>query len=134
MFEGVHKEVGELMRETDEDFARKFDSLVEKMPQEVKERLNSNTEFSVTAFGGKNSRKVKIELAEGDILIEIQKKLGENESFEVSTPNALMAVRGTTFSVSVHINEEGKHEIILNNAENEDVLSGTDKFPDTIRE
>ena len=72
-----------------------------------------NTEFQVVASGGRNSRKVKIELAEGDILIEIQKKLGENESFEVSTPNALMAVRGTVFSVSVHINEEGKHEIHL---------------------
>ena len=74
--------------------------------------VEENTEFQVTASGGENSRKIKIDLAEGAVLIEIQKKLGE-ESFNVSTPNAVMAVRGTSFYVSTYINEEGKRVTVL---------------------
>ncbi len=66
------------------------------------------TRFRLEAFGtaGKDSRTV-IRLEEGSVLSEIDEKLLDSESYVVDAPNATMAVRGTTFTVTVSYDEEG---------------------------
>ncbi len=66
------------------------------------------TNFSLEALGkpGKDSRTV-IRLGEGSVLSEIDEKLAADESYVVESPNATMAVRGTTFTVTVSFDEEG---------------------------
>jgi hypothetical protein len=47
------------------------------------------------------SQKTLLDLALGKILIKAKKIHSEKTSFEVKTPTSIVAVRGTTFSVSV---------------------------------
>lgn len=69
---------------------------------------DSDTRFSIEASGKTGATKTKIIMDEGCTLIGIENKLGQNESFEVATPNATMAVRGTTFRVTVTYDADGK--------------------------
>lgn len=69
---------------------------------------NQNTRFAVEAVSESDFTKTRIVLEEGCTLIGIDNKLGANESFKVSTPNATMAVRGTVFYVTVSEYDEGK--------------------------
>ncbi len=62
---------------------------------------DSDTRFSIEAVGKKGATETKIAVAQGCTLIGIDNKLGDAETFEVSTPNATMAVRGTVFKVEV---------------------------------
>lgn len=64
--------------------------------------------FSLKALGkaGKDSRTI-IRLDKGSILSKIDEKLADAESYVVDSPNATMAVRGTTFSVTVSFDAEG---------------------------
>lgn len=59
-----------------------------------------NTGFILHASGTSKKGNITIELLYGKTLFTIDKKLNENSSFEVKTPNATMSVRGTTFSVA----------------------------------
>lgn len=59
----------------------------------------SNTTFILNATGSEKSGDITIELLDGDALFEIEEKLNENSSFKVTTPNAVLSVRGTTFRV-----------------------------------
>ncbi|MBP5152496.1 MAG: FecR domain-containing protein, partial [Lachnospiraceae bacterium] len=65
------------------------------------------TEFSLEATGGKKSTKTRFEIKTGKLKFIIENKLGSKESFEVTSPNATMAVRGTVFTVEV-VEENGK--------------------------
>lgn len=67
-----------------------------------------NTEFSIEAVGTKADSKTKIQLTQGAITNEIQNPLSEDSTYEVTTPNAVMAVRGTIFRVEVYFDEDGK--------------------------
>ena len=69
---------------------------------------NQNTRFAIEALNESKLIKTRIVLEDGCTLIGIDNKLGANESFKVSTPNATMAVRGTVFYVTVSDSEEGK--------------------------
>jgi hypothetical protein len=62
---------------------------------------DSDTRFAIEATGKKKATETKITVAEGCTLIGIDNKLGDAETFNVSTPNATMAVRGTVFKVEV---------------------------------
>ena len=66
------------------------------------------THFWLEAAGNKRVEQMIIHLEEGQVLIDIQEKLSEEESFEVETGNVLMAVRGTTFLVNSYVNEDGE--------------------------
>lgn len=59
-----------------------------------------NTCFSITSKGDKKNGKFTIKLEYGTTLVEIDNKLNEGSKFEVHTPNAITAVRGTTFNVT----------------------------------
>ena len=69
---------------------------------------NELTKFRLEATGisGKDSRTV-IRLETGSITNEIDNKLLPSESYVVESPNALMSVRGTIFSVTVFFDADG---------------------------
>ena len=63
--------------------------------------LMESTEIRINATGKEPDTKTKIELIKGTILNTIKNKLSENATYEVNTPNAVMAVRGTIFEVEI---------------------------------
>lgn len=66
-----------------------------------------NTHFWLEAEGDSEKSKTRIYLDEGAELNRLSTKLTEGESYEVDTPNSVMAVRGTVFRVSVYYDENG---------------------------
>ena len=104
--------------------------------------LDSGTILELTAAGTSADSRTSINLKKGTILNEITNPLSANSSYEVSTPKATMAVRGTSFTVSVEkdsvggftIREDtfnGKVEVILldtkGNLRNDKVLVPADR-------
>lgn len=76
-------------------------STVELLVDEDKHiEAGENTCFRLAAEGKPEKGYVKIKLIYGEGLFTIDEKLAENSEFEVITPNATCAVRGTTFSVA----------------------------------
>ncbi len=69
--------------------------------------LEPNTKIRLEAAGNSTDSKTKIYLEQGAIVCNIENKLSANSTYEVSTPNSTMAVRGTTFRVEVTFDEEG---------------------------
>ena len=59
------------------------------------------TRFNLEATGVPGSTKTLLKLTEGTLRSVIDNKLGPEETYEVTTPNAAMAVRGTDFTVTV---------------------------------
>lgn len=67
---------------------------------ELKE--NSEMELSeMVADEQKGAQRTLLDLSLGNILIKAKKLHSEQSSFEVKTPTSVVAVRGTTFAVSV---------------------------------
>ncbi len=79
--------------------------------------LDSGTVLSLSAAGNAFDSRTKIDLKEGTILNEITKPLSANSSYEVTTPKATMAVRGTSFMVTVEKNTDGSYNIYVNTFE-----------------
>lgn len=69
--------------------------------------LEQGTEICLVAEGTDSDSKTTIELKKGAITNEIQNKLSADSSYEVNTPNATMAVRGTIFRVEITYDESG---------------------------
>ena len=67
--------------------------------------LDSGTVVELEAEGSESDSRTSVNLIQGTILNEITNKLSENSSYEVNTPKATMAVRGTSFTVSVEGND-----------------------------
>lgn len=67
-----------------------------------------NTIFTIMAEGTKENSKTSIHLEKGAIINEIQNALNENSSYDISTPNSVMAVRGTVFRVEVVFDSIGE--------------------------
>lgn len=72
-----------------------------------------NTVFQLLAEGNSKDSKTTIVLNEGAITSEIQNPLSEQSSYEISTPNSVMAVRGTFFRVAVRLREDGSAVTVL---------------------
>lgn len=83
-------------------------NMVMKLDQDKYVYAEANTKFHLETSGKEDSGKLLIKLEEGSVLVEIQEKLAENESFEVETPNSVLAVRGTVFYVAMTVNEAGE--------------------------
>ncbi|MDD7428235.1 MAG: FecR domain-containing protein [Oscillospiraceae bacterium] len=66
--------------------------------------LDSGTVLELIAAGTPKDSRTVIDLKEGTILNEITNPLSANSSYEVNTPKSTMAVRGTSFSVTVEKN------------------------------
>ena len=69
--------------------------------------VEENTKFVLEATGTAEDSKTRIELLEGVITNDIQKKLSDESSYEINTPNSTMAVRGTTYRVTTYYDEDG---------------------------
>ena len=69
--------------------------------------VEENSELTIVAEGTKKDSLTSIKLEKGAITNEIRKMLSEKSSYEVTTPNAVMAVRGTVFRVAVWVDENG---------------------------
>ena len=66
-----------------------------------------DTVFSVEAEGTEADSKTRICLEQGAITNEIQHPLSEGSQYETSTPNSVMAVRGTIYRVELSVDENG---------------------------
>ncbi len=67
-----------------------------------------DTRMDIVAEGDGENAKTSIVLKQGSVTSEIKNKLGPNASYEVNTPNSIMAVRGTVFRVEVGTDENGE--------------------------
>lgn len=73
----------------------------------------ADTVFSVEAEGTDADSRTKISLEQGAITNEIQNPLSEGSRFETSTPNSVMAVRGTIYRVELYVDEAGSQNTKL---------------------
>lgn len=73
-----------------------------------------NTELEIIAKGNEKKGLIDIKLLAGAALVTIDEKLPEGSNFQVSTPNATLSVRGTTFNASY---EEDSDTTFLNVSE-----------------
>ncbi|MGN0689340.1 MAG: FecR domain-containing protein [Oscillospiraceae bacterium] len=69
--------------------------------------LDGGTVLELTATGSSSDSRTVINLKQGTILNELTNPLSANSSYEVSTPKSTMAVRGTSFIVSVEEQSDG---------------------------
>lgn len=69
----------------------------------------AETVFSVEAEGTQADSRTKICLEQGAITNEIQNPLSEGSQFETSTPNSVMAVRGTIYRAELYEDEKGQN-------------------------
>ena len=67
----------------------------------------ADTVFAVEAAGTDADSETKISLEQGAITNEIQHPLSEGSRYETSTPNSVMAVRGTIYRVELYVDENG---------------------------
>lgn len=72
-----------------------------------------DTRMNIVAEGDGENAKTYIDLEQGSVTSEIQNKLGQNASYEVNTPNSIMAVRGTIFRVETAKSESGDDDTRL---------------------
>lgn len=70
--------------------------------------VEENTKMSLVAEGDKENSKTQIYLSEGATLHKLDSKLNDNSSYEIETPNATMAIRGTITWARVYIGEDGE--------------------------
>lgn len=71
--------------------------------------LDGGTVLELIAQGTAADSKTTINLRQGTILNEIKNSLSANSSYEVNTPKATMAVRGTVFRVTTRQNPDGSY-------------------------
>ncbi len=87
--------------------------LVMRMDADKYVYADANTHFSLEASDANEDSLIKIYLDKGSELNELQTKLGPNDEYEVDTPSSTLAVRGTTFRVTVYEDADGKTYTLL---------------------
>lgn len=70
--------------------------------------MEPSTKIELEATGDSVDSKTKITLTQGAIINKIEKALSEDSTYEVTTPNSTMAVRGTTFRVEITVDAKGE--------------------------
>ena len=79
-----------------------------KMDEDKYMFVEEESELSIVATSDDKNSRTDIQLEKGSITLEVQNKLEDGDSFEVTTPNAVMAVRGTVFYISADVDEKGE--------------------------
>ncbi len=97
---------GERLYGGDDVSVKEASSLVMCMDNDKYMYADENTHFVLEADQSKDSSKIKIRLDKGSELNDLQSKLKSSDSYEVSTPNSTMSVRGTKFRVTVYEADE----------------------------
>ena len=88
-----------------ETFIESFSRL--KLDDDKYVLVEQDTKIGIFATGDKENSKTDIRLDKGAITVEVENKLSDDSSFEVTTPNAVMAIRGTVFRITTDIDENG---------------------------
>ena len=102
VYDGMSLKAGDTIRTgDDESFAR----LV--LDDDKYVYIEENSEVNFELAGRKKTSKTTLHLNYGAIYNEINSKLTDQQSYEVKSPNSLMAVRGTKFRVSTYIGPDG---------------------------
>lgn len=85
------------------------DSLVQlKLDDDKYILVEAASKISLHASGNKVDSKTSIYLEKGAIVNSLENSLSEKSSYDVTTPNSTMAVRGTTFRVALSVDEKGE--------------------------
>lgn len=71
------------------------------------------TRFTLEATGSSRDSRTKLTLEEGALDTHVTRKLSAQSSYEVSTPNSTMAVRGTSFRILVWYDGQGVSHTLL---------------------
>ena len=79
-----------------------------KMDEDKYMFVEEESALSIVATSEDKNSRTDIQLEKGAITVEVQNKLKDGDSFEVTTPNAVMAVRGTVFYISADEDENGE--------------------------
>lgn len=80
-----------------------------KMDEDKYLLAEQNTIFSLEALGDSQNSKTRINLEYGKISNDIRNPLSSDSVYEVETPNAVMAVRGTFFIAKYYRDENGEY-------------------------
>jgi len=88
------------LRNEDKIFTKDDSYLIFKLDDDKYIYIGSNSNVELYT-NKKNKNKTLIRVNEGSIVTEVKNKLSDFEEFGVETPNSTMAIRGTTFGISV---------------------------------
>jgi len=103
---GEMKAYENLMLQSGDSVAVASDSSVRLKLDDDKYLLaEQDTVMNIVADGSDADARTYIDLQKGSVTSEIQNKLQDGASYEVNTPNSIMAVRGTIFRVDVEVDE-----------------------------
>lgn len=89
-----------------ETFVESFSRL--KLDDDKYVLVEQDSKIEIYATGDEKGSKTDIRLDKGAVTVEVENKLNEDSSFEVTTPNAVMAIRGTVFRITTDVDEEGE--------------------------
>ena len=97
-----------MMLQSEDDVVVEADSyLYLKLDEDKYVMLEPGTKIHLQATGNSASSKTSIYVECGAIVNRLDKKLSEESSYEITTPNSTMAIRGTIFRVEVLPKEDG---------------------------
>lgn len=102
-YEGMNLENGDIVNVGDKSYIRIA------LDGDKYVLLSEGTVMELVAEGSSQDSRTSLKLLQGEILCEITNALSENSTYEVNTPKATMAVRGTSFSIRVTPFEDGNY-------------------------
>ena len=88
------------LRSNDNILVKEASSLILKLDSDKYLYVGEKSNIDLVS-SNKDSSKTLIKVNEGSIVSEVKNKLNEDEEYGVETPNSVMAIRGTTFGVTV---------------------------------
>ena len=129
-YEGMHLYSG------DDVSVREKSSLTMLLDRDKYVYADENTHFWLSAKGNEKAGQTTIHLEEGSELNWLKTELSEGETYEINTPNSVMAVRGTVFRVTVYYDEDGTawSEIEVYQGKVEISLQTTDRKLNGVKE
>lgn len=112
-------------------------SMIMQMDEDKFAYVEQNTLFSLVAEGSARNSKTRFELERGAITSDVQNKLSSDSSYELSTPNSVMAIRGTVVRVSSLTRDEWitmfpELESVLGEYEEYDTITRLSTFEGTM--
>lgn len=111
---GTMEAYANMMLQTEDKISVPNDSTMQlKLDEDKYILLESGTEIRLEATGNSTDSKTKIHLEKGAVISNLENKLSNDSSYEVSTPSSTMAVRGTTFRVEVTTGEDGNSYTLM---------------------
>lgn len=99
--------MGMMLQTRDDVEVEKESYLYLKLDEDKYVMMEPETRFHLEAAGSSENSKTVIQLENGAIVNRLDNRLSEDASYEVTTPNSTMAIRGTVFRVEVVPNADG---------------------------